>query len=440
MNLAHVQRIRELEAGQFAQLEKIPAGGSLEARKLRGGLVMFYWRRTRGTKTERFPLGHYDSSAPPKALRPTSRGYSVAAALEAAREAAKRDNETPGGLRAERERQAAAEAVARAERERAQKFTLKALCAEYVDWLKLQKKSSHLDVENIFKNHVVDAYPDMATKSASDVTKAEIVAALRRLVEAGKRTTARKLRAYLRAAYACAVKADSDPNLPKRFADFRLTSNPVEHTAASKVRSDKNPLSLPDLRKYWQELKNELGVVGAALRLHLLSGGQRPAQLARLRAEDVREEVIKLRDGKGKRATPREHLVPITKPVRQELGLLCGKGWMLSTDGGITSMHPTSLSTWSQEVAARAGIPEFQLKRVRSGIETALAAAGVPKHDRGQLQSHGIGGVQDEHYDAYEYLSEKRRALLKLHQLLELKPTARAPRHSPDRTSITTTG
>jgi hypothetical protein len=40
-----------------------------------------------------------------------------------------------------------------------------------------------------------------------------------------------------------------------------------------------------------------------------------------------------------------------------------------------------------------------------------LAGMGISKDIRAQLQSHGLGGVQDRHYDRYEYMDEKRRAL-----------------------------
>ena len=68
----------------------------------------------------------------------------------------------------------------------------------------------------------------------------------------------------------------------------------------------------------------------------------------------------------------------------------------------------------------RAQIDGFQLKRVRSGIETLLAAARVDKQIRGQLQSHGTGGVQDTHYDAHTYLPEKEDALVALYRALEI--------------------
>ena len=48
-----------------------------------------------------------------------------------------------------------------------------------------------------------------------------------------------------------------------------------------------------------------------------------------------------------------------------------------------------------------------------------LASASVSSDIRGRLQSHGISGIQNRHYNAYEYLPEKRQALEKLIELLE---------------------
>jgi hypothetical protein len=64
------------------------------------------------------------------------------------------------------------------------------------------------------------------------------------------------------------------------------------------------------------------------------------------------------------------------------------------------------------------------LKRVRSGVETLLAANGVSREVRGHLQSHGLTGVQARHYDGHDYLAEKRRALELLAAELERKPAA----------------
>lgn len=419
MNASLGQRVKELREGQHVVLTKVEAGGSLEARKLKSG-VMFYWRHTRENATERLPIGTYDSIAPPKSLKPTSRGYSIAAALEQARSLARQDLDAPGGIRAARESERAAAAAAALSKEIQTKQTFGNLMLEYCDWLERQGKDSHREARTIFKNHLQIACPELWAAPAASLDRRKVNEPVRRLAEAGKKPTARKLRSYMHAAYVCAVRADSDANLPAAFLQYGVTSNPVEATAAVRGGGrQKNPLSLADLRTYWKALKDEPGVVGAALRFHLLSGAQRIAQLARLEPHDVQSHAIRLWDKKGRREEPRLHLVPLTSPMKKELRLLSQTGFALSTDGGHTKMHPTSISAWASEVGKRAKIEGFQLKRVRSAVETELARRGVAKDDRGHLQSHGLGGVQDRHYDAYEYLREKGAALEILHQLLE---------------------
>jgi hypothetical protein len=68
-------------------------------------------------------------------------------------------------------------------------------------------------------------------------------------------------------------------------------------------------------------------------------------------------------------------------------------------------------------------IPDFQAKRVRSGVETLLAGARISSEIRGRLQSHGISGVQTRHYDGHDYLAEKRHALVTLHKLITTTKT-----------------
>lgn len=413
------ERLKSLVVGQSCVVEKVPGGGSLEARRLTTGRIQFYWRYTEEKQTERVPIGVHDPVAPPKSLRPTNRGYSLAAALEACRELAKKNQELPGGLRAQRQREGR-EAILAAEAKAARELkSLKALCLAYCEWLETQGKSSSSEALGIFENHVFSAALEIARKPACEVEKREIVSMVRRLTEAGKNATARKLRSYLRAAYACAVKADSDAALPSSFMAFEVLMNPVEATAAIRGRVDKRPLTVMELRRYWKALTEEEGEIAAALRLHVVTGGQRPAQLARLRAhDDVTDSFMRLFDSKGKRTVAREHLLPMTRPIRAELKRLSQTGFVLSTDGGNTHMHPSSLSAWAAETGQRAQIDGFQLKRVRSGIETLLAAGRVDKQARGQLQSHGIGGIQDTHYDAHTYLPEKEAALRTLYKVL----------------------
>ena len=64
-----------------------------------------------------------------------------------------------------------------------------------------------------------------------------------------------------------------------------------------------------------------------------------------------------------------------------------------------------TLAGWAHVLVGE-GIDGFQLKRIRSGVETLLAANGVSREVRGHLQSHGLTGVQARHYDGHDYMPE----------------------------------
>ncbi len=61
----------------------------------------------------------------------------------------------------------------------------------------------------------------------------------------------------------------------------------------------------------------------------------------------------------------------------------------------------------------------FDLRDIRRTAETMLTRMRISKDNRAQLLSHGIGGVQDEHYDQHDYWDEKRAALLAWEARLE---------------------
>ncbi|MEY4752017.1 MAG: hypothetical protein RIQ60_4231 [Pseudomonadota bacterium] len=394
----------------------------MQARLLNTGAVQLYWRYTHEGKTDRVAIGPYDSSAPPKSLSPTARGFSIAAAAEACREKALIQHQTKpvGGYR-EHAAKVKQTHVEGKERERKlSEQTLERMLDAYCDHLEAQGRRSHADARSIFKLHVKEAWPNLATAPAAKVTAEQVTDALRKLIEDGKGRTANKLRAYLRAAYQCALDVNSLPSIPIRFKDFRVTMNPAALTrrSAEHDRADKRPLSLDELRTYWTLLEGTPGIAGTALRLHLLTGGQRIEQLVKLKRSDITEATITIYDAKGRPGQgTRTHVLPLTQAAQRELkGLSTTGTFALSTDGGQTHINAMTLSGWACDIAKV--IVDFQLKRVRSGVETALAAAGVSKEVRGQLQSHGLSGVQARHYDAYDYAKEKLAALQTLKELL----------------------
>ncbi len=111
----------------------------------------------------------------------------------------------------------------------------------------------------------------------------------------------------------------------------------------------------------------------------------------------------------------------IGRVIRVKVSYVDGRGTREGWRKGDRHIAGPSLSQWAAEAAGDA-ITGFQAKRIRSGVETLLASAGVSQEVRGRLQSHGISGVQARHYDGHEYLAEKRKALETLYALLEQQP------------------
>ncbi len=431
------ETINNLAPGVFKTLCKVKPMGGLQARKQATGAVALYWRYSIGTSSERALIGLYDPSAPPKSLSPTPTGYSVAAATRAAETLAiehhahRDEGGRPALLAAQRK---AKQQAADTER-RAANNTLERLLLAYCDHLQDIGRRSHADARSIFKLHVIAAWPAVAALPAKDVTGEQIADMMRRLNEAGKGRTANKLRSYARAAYQTAKAAKSKPSIPVAFKDYGITSNPVAETEPDESHNqpDKRPLTADEMRTYWQAIKPLATWQGAVLRLHLLTGGQRIEQLVTLQTANITVDAITLLDGKGRPGRPpRPHTVPLTAAAAQALAEIAPTGTYALSNGrgtkegwakGDRHIAAPILSKWAAAAVGNS-IEDFQAKRLRSGIETLLASAGVSQEIRGRLQSHGISGVQARHYDGHDYLPEKLKALETLHELLERKPAS----------------
>lgn len=424
--------IKTLPVGLYTRLDSITPAGALEARQARDGTIKFHWRGALGKKTIRVAIGLYDSRASPRSVKPTRIGYSIAAARRAAEDIAAQhqDNRDRGGYETIRHEQRTKNQRETEARHEASKQTLERLLMAYADRLEAQGKQSHKDARGIFNNHVIDAFPRFARAPAADIEPEDIADMMRHLQDANKGRTANKLRSYVRAAYETAKQARLDASIPLTFKAFNIRHNPAADTVQdpTKNRADKNPLTIDQMILYWNAINALPGLRGAVLRLHLLTGGQRIAQLVRLLTLDATKDTITIFDNKGRPGTePRPHIVPLIPAARKALSdALSGGHYALSSDGGETHVSPTTVTRWAQDAVSEA-LPDFQLKQVRSGVETLLSRAGVSKEIRGRLQSHGMAGVQDRHYDGHDYLPEKKKALTTLHRALEKKPANVTP-------------
>jgi integrase len=282
---------------------------------------------------------------------------------------------------------------------------------------------------------VEKAHLDKWNTPADELTMPDFRDIIATLTKAEKYREAQKVRAYLRAAYAAAISAHNDATATDELRKFNIQSNPARDVApVKKPKSNGKPkqtprkaLSVEELRAYWKRICALPDPGGAVLRLHLLTGGQRLRQLCRLQAGDVDEMQITLRDAKGRRAEEREHVVPLIKAAQDALDAIEANPWLVSFDGGDTPADAWEVSKRVKAVAEKMLEADetgevFTGKIIRATVETRLTQAGVSPHTLAHLLSHGLGTLQERHYQFYDFEPEKRAALQKLHDILNGAP------------------
>ncbi|CAD5366947.1 Phage integrase family protein [Rubrivivax sp. A210] len=305
--------------------------------------------------------------------------------------------------------------------------TVSALCDWYVKHLRKAGKVSANDANTIFNKNIKGT--EWAEMPACKLTSKQAAALIRSVVESGRGRTAAKLRSYLRAAYALALKAELDATAPAELLRFGIEANPVANTAAlsSFNRARERALAGAELGVLWRQLTagplNEAPLARSAIALMLLLGGQRPTQLLRARVTDVDldAKTLTLLDPKGRRQQPRRHVLPINglaldvvkdlvvRAERKKSDALFAKGKKAAT---VTTTVSAAAAEIVQLLLNNGDIKTgFQVRDLRRTAETMMAAMGVSKEVRAQIQSHGLGGVQDRHYDRHDYMTEKRAAL-----------------------------
>ncbi len=111
----------------------------------------------------------------------------------------------------------------------------------------------------------------------------------------------------------------------------------------------------------------------------------------------------------------REHLIPLTEAALQELASVKE----LTKESNSPYIFPLSTSgerpvRTDSIMYFRAFNPEFKVftaRDLRRTCKTLMGEAGISKTIRDRIQNHALNDVSSKHYDCYDYLTEKRRAL-----------------------------
>lgn len=331
--------------------------------------------------------------------------------------------------RDEREAKRLAAIQESAEAYAATNLTLEKLYEAYCELLEDAGKSGTARIaRNLFKNHIPE---ELKKTSAQNITDEQFADALRAVFDAGKKRTAGALRTYLLAAYNTALKARLDTKIPPRFKEFQVSINPLAAIPTVPGSAGTRVITDDELRAFLLGL--DIREVDDAIRLDLLTGGQRMAQLLRATVADWQPDshTLRLFDSKGRRLQPRIHLLPVG-PLAANI--VSARVAQAGKNKQLFSLDPQTPGKRVKKVCIAQEIdPPFNLRDLRRTVETKLASLKVSKDTRAQVLSHGIGGVQDKHYDMHAYTEEKHAALVLwedwLTQLLKSKKSARQNRH-----------
>jgi predicted DNA-binding transcriptional regulator AlpA len=319
----------------------------------------------------------------------------------------------------------------------------------YVDVLRIEGRlRSAADVTSVLLRRLTGPHARLALIPAASVTSDQLMTLVRELVSQGKSRTAGKIRSYLHAAFERARQVDAVVDIDERFRRFHIEHNPVSkiRVRGNGVRPRGRVLSDNELGTLMVRLRKSPSNAADALRILIDLAGQRQVQLLRLRFEDIdqRKGVLTLLDPKGRRAVPREHVIPIVGRPRRVLERLVTRAQDLHTDyvfssAGRVPLRDETIRELFNELArgpsatvsgrgrsVGRGEHEVRLSDIRRTAETFLQEQRFTREERGQLLSHGQAGVQGRHYERSDMLDVKSQMLIAWQKhLVSLERTAR---------------
>lgn len=345
----------------------------------------------------------------------------------------------------------------------------------YTDYLKVTGKKSASTVKNTVQKYIrgeARGGSRLWKMRAADVLVEDIIAIIKPIM-AHSPHTAEACRQHIKAAFNKAIESLGNIELPQEMRDLNIRfANPCtikKLEAAKTVRerylTDNELHVLLEAIEHMSNLNNEIRGNDPNLRFieprkafalfHIFTGGQRSSQLAELTASS-----IVLDDGKpylrayrhqkrtGFSEVKKTHRIPLTDWILETIELMgtptditslrALKEWEAESNDNrhfIWSLGKHSAPISSTEICKiyskrlnpmleEAGALDpsrgkVQPNSIRKTVETLLRRQpwSVPADHIGWLQDHGLGGVQNTHYNQYDYFDEKLEILTKWYHL-----------------------
>ncbi len=315
-------------------------------------------------------------------------------------------------------------------RKHEQQGTVEQLFKSYTEQMKKDGKRTHAAVLLALEK---ETYPVIKpTTKAKDVTAHDIIIILAHMIRRGAATQSNRVRSYLMAAFNYGLKHDNDPANFIDDAKFGLVMNPVAAIPKQKAaeRVGERFLTWTEARRLLDDMEQptNLGLtLRSLIRLCFFTGGQRPYELAASRWANIdwQTKTLTITAEVSKNGHP--HLIPLTdsalRVLREQQAATVNSPFIFAHATKQNAPMPmASLSQAVDRYRKRTEMLHFIPRDFRRTCKTLMGELGIAKDLRDRLQNHALNDVSSKHYDRYEYLPEKRRALeLWEHHLLSVE-------------------
>lgn len=276
-----------------------------------------------------------------------------------------------------------------------------------------RKLRSADEIEGIFKRLVK---PAIGSKSLGDITRKQITKMLDDIADKHGPVMADRTLAHVRRAFAWQMVRDES---------FRSPIIRGMARTKPKERERKRALDDGEIRDVWAGVEGVNPVFRTLIRVLFLTG-QRRNEIAHMRWEWINGKTLVIPAETYKTKVP--HAVPLTPAV---MGLLESLPRYEKCPFVFTTNGRSPYSGYSRTKAAldakinlarkesgRDEMAPWVIHDIRRTARSRMSAAGVSSDVAERVLGHKIGGVRGV-YDVYEYLDEKRDALVKLATAVE---------------------
>ena len=204
----------------------------------------------------------------------------------------------------------------------ASRGTLEDLCRSYIGSLYRREAASARDVENSLNFNLLKPFPKLSQQKANSITADDLMPVCQRMLERGVTTNYNRFRSNLMAAFNLGMRSDYDPRLQlENGKRFSIQFNPLDAIPkyAEYERVRERTLSNEEVYSFWHNLeKGKEGwspLYGLLARFCLACYGNRPEQLNHIRWSDIdfNQRTLRFIDTKGKKATPKKRIIPLTR-------------------------------------------------------------------------------------------------------------------------------